>query len=528
MLPEKSAFEKLCIFIEDREDDNNFNYLDLKIYYIFNVYGQNIFKYFNEDLVDYLITNIWSGLFLRKDTNPHNKFSENKKIILKTMINLLHFREIGLINSLLQISYVKDNLPENLNFPCLIKMSSYDSIKEDLECSFIRLIAYSKIDNRKKFIRELNNYIGLISDVTPDIEQDVKSHIIEFYSNFLNTRSDFYFVYDKELQNYENIKKNQETFDFDLNLKLLAYYLLEDYLTQKCFLNLDLKFDFYYNSFNFIFPQIKNKLANRVDKKNQINFENQRNQKFLINFLNSCLQVDFDLSITFYLSIIDDIYCIQDFNKKMQSLFVEYLIAYIKKPKSGQFFNPLNYSEKNYQGNFNYYALLNAENTNEPSFSNNYLIEKIILSDPRLLTSICLLLEEECLNIKVNNKLSVYFGIKESLIKENLEDFKMDIKLSLNLFYLLHKIYSDMKDYHNSARISLLYIEALDDIIKNNTTLTLDEMIKIYNEKNISLQNLAFSLKKISNKKSSIYLLKLRSINSPNTGTNKYKYIKNF
>jgi len=517
MLPEKSAYEKLCIFIEDRDDDNNFNYLDLKIYYIFNIYGQNIFKYFNEDLVDYLITNIWSGLFLTKDTNPQNIFSDNKKIILKTIINLLHFREIGLINSLLHISYSKDNLPENLNFPCLIKLSSHDSIKEDLECSFIRLIAFSKIDNRKKFIKELNNYISLISDVTPDSELDVKSHFIEFYSNFLNTRSDFFLIYDKELNNSEYIKKKQDTLDFNLNFKLLTFYLLEDYLIRKSFLNLDLKFDFYYNSFNFIFPLIKNKQKPVIEQKIQIYFGDPRDQKFLINFLNSCLQVDFDLSITFYLSIIDDISCFPDFNKKMQTLFVEYLIAYIKKPKKGQFFNPLNYSEKNYEGNFNYCAILNAENTNEPSFSNNFLIEKIILSDPRLLTSICLLLEEECLNIKINHKLSVYFGIKESLIKKNLEDFKMDVKLSLNLFYLLHKIYSDMKDYHNSSRISLLYIEALDDIIKNNI-LTLDEMIKIYNEKNISLQNLAFTLKKIANKKSSIYLLKLRKINSPNNG----------
>ena len=72
-----------------------------------------------------------------------------------------------------------------------------------------------------------------------------------------------------------------------------------------------------------------------------------------------------------------------------------------------------------------------------------------------------------------------------------------------------------MKDFHNAARVSLLYCEALDDLIKGNV-LSLDEMIRIYTEKNITLQNLAFSLKRIENKKSAIYLLKTKKLNSPN------------
>jgi len=311
-----------------------------------------------------------------------------------------------------------------------------------------------------------------------------------------------------------------------LNFKLLAFYLLEEFLNRKNFLNGDLKFDFYYNSFNFIFPLIKNKngnsagslLANISSKNN--NFSNERNQKFLLDFLNSCLQVDFDLSLSFYLSVINEVYPLTDLNEKMLGLFVEYIIDFMKKPKNAQFFPRALIPNTNLNGKgaetLNHRSFLSLENNSEPNFSNNFLIEKIILSDPRLLISICKYLENECLNAKNNKKLSVYFGIKESLLKENLSNLKMHVKMSLNVFYLLHKIYSDMKDFQNVARISLLYNEALDELIKGNV-LGLEEMMIVYTEKNITLQNLTFALKKIDNKKSAIYLLKMKKLNSAKT-----------
>ncbi len=504
MLPEKSAFEKLCIYIEEREDDNNFNYLDLKIYDMFNKYGQNIFKFFNEDLADYLIVNIWSGLLLL-DEKKQMKV-ENKKIVLKTFINLLYFREIGLIVALLNLYYGREKYQEDKILSALLHPKAHDFIRDDLECCFIRLVSYSRLENKKKFIKELNYFIGIISNVNKEIEEDEKRSFIEFYSIFYNTQSDDYSNIFKKSQKHEDKKRSKP--ESELNFKLLTFYLLEDYLKKNSLLNGHLQFDFYYNTFNYVYPLIKNN--SRIDKL-RINFENLRNQRFLIDYLNSCLQVDFDLSLTFYLSIINEVSYIKDLNEKMISLFVEYIIEFMKKPKTSQFFNALKLHNKD-QGKSD----INIENKNEPNFSNNYLIEKIILSDSRLLTNICLYLENECYEIKSHRKLKDYFGIKESLIqKEPTNEYKLDLKMSLNIFYLLHKIYSDMKDYHNAARLSLLYVEALDEIIKENL-LSLEEMLRIYNEKNISLQNLIFSIKKIYNKNSSIYLLKLSKLNSTN------------
>lgn len=533
MLPEKSAFEKLCIFIEEREDDNNFNYLDLKIYDMFNKYGQTIFKFFNEDLVDYLITNIWSGLFLIENEGIKIKenFDANKKIIFKTFTNLLYFREIGLINSLLHLLYksklnsgIEDQLAALIN-----RNSGAISISEELECSFIRLVSYAKMDNRKKFIKQLNNFIGEISNVNVEAEAFVKNSFLEFYLIFSNSQSDYLLDFkNKNLNKITEAKSSSSDAaaeEANLNFKLLAFYLLEEYLSKSNLINGDLRFDFYYNSFNFIFPLIKNTsgkhAVGQIASLSNINFTYLRNQKFLLDFLNSCLKVDFDLSLTFYLSIINEVYAIKNLNDKMLCLFVEFIIDFMKKPKTAQFFprslipnTNLNLDEKAFEAP-NQRVILSLENNSEPNFSNNYLIEKIILSDPRLLVSICKYLENECIDAKNNKKLSVYFGIKESLLKENLTNLKMDVKMSLNIFYLLHKIYSDMKDFHNAARISLLYNEALDDLIKGNI-LSLDEMIRIYSEKNITLQNLAFSLKRIENKKSAFYLLKMKKLNSPN------------
>jgi len=553
MLPEKSAFEKLCIFIEEREDDNNFNYLDLKIYNMFNKHGQSIFKFFNEDLVDYLITNIWSGLFLIDNNEKNSALSENlifdannKKIILKTFTNLLYFREMGLINALLHLLY-----NSKLNFGSedqIALLTNPDStligINEDLECCFIRLAAYAKLDNRKKFIKQLNKFISVVSNVSNlglEVERKVRFSFIEFYAKFSNSQSDYAPFNNMIIDNINNIDKDnkksygiiQEPMDDDyqsnLNFKLLLFYFVEEFLSKRNLLNGDLKFDFYYNSFNFIFPLIKNTSGKKaslgeISNSNNINFTYARNQKFLLDFLNSCLQVDFDLSLTFYLSIINEVYALKDLNEKMLGVFVEYLIDFMKKPKNGQFFPRSRIYNSNINLNsdlnitseeLNQRVILNLENTSEPSFSNNFLIEKIILSDPRLLTSICRYLETKCLDAKNHKKLSVYFGIQESLLKENLSNLKMDMKMSLNYFYLLHKIYSDMKDFQNEAKVSLLYTEALDELIRGNV-LSLDEMIMIYREKNIMLQNLSFSLKRIQKKKSSIYLLKMKKLNSPN------------
>jgi hypothetical protein len=533
MLPEKSAFEKLCIFVEERQEDNNFNYLDLKIYDMFNKYGQSIFKFFNEDLVDYLIINLWSGLFLAPNNKPKRKenFEANKKIILKTFTNLLYFREIGLMNSLLYLLYDQSNKENQDQIALMLNPNLIaDSISEELESCFIRLVSYAKIDNRKKFIKQLNNFIGIISNIESEAEAKVKNSFMEFYANFLNSHGDYTLNLDMNL--VYSVPKNSRgeaaieySTSASLNFKLLAFYLLEEFLNRKNLLNGDLKFDFYYNSFNFIFPLIKNKkgksagsqLANISSNNN--NFSNERNQKFLLDFLNSCLQVDFDLSLSFYLSVINEVYPLTDLNEKMLGLFVEYIIDFMKKPKNAQFFPRAIILNANLDGKgaetLNHRAFLSLENNSEPNFSNNFLIEKIILSDPRLLISICKYLENECLNAKNNKKLSVYFGIKESLLKENLSNLKMHVKMSLNVFYLLHKIYSDMKDFHNVARISLLYNEALDELIKGNV-LGLEEMMIVYTEKNITLQNLTFALKKID-KKSAIYLLKMKKLNSANT-----------
>ena len=534
MLPEKSAYEKLCIFVEERQEDNNFNYLDLKIYDMFNKYGQSIFKFFNEDLADYLIINLWSGLFLAPNNKPESKenFETNKKIILKTFTNLLYFREIGLMNSLLYLLYDKSNKENQDQIALMLNPNLIaDSISEELESCFIRLVSYAKIDNRKKFIKQLNNFIGIISNIDSDAEAKVKNSFMEFYANFLNSYGDYTLNLDMSL--VYSVPKNsrgeaaiESSSSASLNFKLLAFYLLEEFLNRKNFLNGDLKFDFYYNSFNFIFPLIKNKngnsagslLANISSKNN--NFSNERNQKFLLDFLNSCLQVDFDLSLSFYLSVINEVYPLTDLNEKMLGLFVEYIIDFMKKPKNAQFFPRALIPNTNLNGKgaetLNHRSFLSLENNSEPNFSNNFLIEKIILSDPRLLISICKYLENECLNAKNNKKLSVYFGIKESLLKENLSNLKMHVKMSLNVFYLLHKIYSDMKDFQNVARISLLYNEALDELIKGNV-LGLEEMMIVYTEKNITLQNLTFALKKIDNKKSAIYLLKMKKLNSAKT-----------
>lgn len=530
MLPEKSAYEKLCIFIEEREDDNNFSYLDLKIYDMFNKYSQSIFKFFNEDLADYLITNIWSGLFLVKKSQ---NFEANKIIIFKTFTNLLYFREVGLINSVLHLLYDKAHFDKiDQNSILFDADDSADQTSELIESCFIRLVAYSRLDNRKRFIKQLNCFINIISNVDLENEAKVKFNFVNFYAGFLNSQSDYISDSNKNLVNPINKGVSAQSVlepscVQSLNFKLLAFYLLEEFLNKKYLLNGELKFDFYYNSFNFIFPLIKSKSAvaqianlnslNNNNNNNNFNnnFSNIRNQKFLLDFLNSCLQVDFDLSLTFYLSIINEVYSMKDLNDKMLGLFVEYIIDYMKKPKNAQFF-PRNLIPNANVNSSNQPAVLNLENNLEPNFSNNFLIEKIILSDSRLLVSICKYLENQCLEAKSNKKLCFYFGIKESLLKENLSNMNMDMKMSLNVFYLLHKIYSDMKDFHNAARISLLYSEALDDLIKGNV-LSLDEMVKVFTEKNITLQNLAYSLKRIENKQSAIYLLKMKKLNSPNT-----------
>lgn len=554
MLPEKSAFEKLCIFIEEREDDNNFNYLDLKIYNMFNKHGQSIFKFFNEDLVDYLITNIWSGLFIFTDKSQliiKNKSEDlsfnvnNKNIIFKTFTNLLYFREIGLINSLLHLLYdnnskLTTSASEDQIASLINPDSAIEAVSEQLESCFIRLAAYAKLDNRKKFIKALNSFISVVCTVSAEAQGKVKALFTEFYANFSNSQSDYASLIKPENLNVNKInnevgffvnKKNEggeaPLDQSALNFKLFVFYLLEEFLSKRSLLNADLMFDFYYNSFNFVFPLIKNtgaaiglgQISNLSSVNVNFNFACLRNQKFLLNFLNSCLQVDFDLSLTFYLSVINEVYNLKDLNEKMLEIFVAYIIDFMKKPKTAQFFprSLIDNSHKNLNLEaHNQRVLLSLENNSlEPNFSNNFLIAKIILSDPRLLVSICRYLENECLEAKNNKKLSAYLGIKESLLKENLSNLKMDVKMSINVFYLLHKIYSDMKDFHNAARISLLYNQALDDLIKCNV-LSLDEMIRVYTEKNVTLQNLAFGLKRIENKKSAIYLLKMKKLNSAN------------
>ena len=468
MIPEKSAHEKLCIFIIEKEDDNNFNYLDLKLYDILNEYGSNILKIFNEDLVDYLIINIWSGFFLGSRKFSQNNFLEkiNKKIIYKTFNSLIYFKENGLVNLLLKLYLPEKNL---------------------LESIFIKIISYARLENRQKFKEELNNYFTLLSNINIEYEKQTKKIFVEFYEIFTDSKSEI---------------------SHDIpNLVLFGFYLLEDYLNKCCFLLGDLKQDFYYNIFIFIYPIIKESTGLSSEK----NFYKMKIQKFIIDFLNTCLIIDFDLALSFYLCIIDEIHANSELNNHLINLFIEYIFDFLKKPKT--------------KNNYSNLALDSIKSrVNDSNFSNNLLINKLILSDTRLLKSICNVLEKDCLEIKNNKKLNSYFSIQENILQETLGDYKLNFKMSLNIFYLLHKIYSDLHDFHNVARISLIYTESIDELIKNNV-LTLEEMFRLYTEKNISLQNLIFALNNISSKNSSIYLLRNKILQSGNEGNYLFFYL---
>lgn len=493
MIPEKSAFKKLCIFIEEKENDNNFNYLDLKIYEIFNAFGTKIFKFFDEDIVDFIIINIWSGLFFHdfKYQNDQNGEEQEflKTLILETIKSLISFKEMGLVNLLLKLYYSQEN-SDSLTLYGIDKRQGSD---RNLESTFIRIISYAKLESRRKFIQELNFYLEYLHNIMDENFEQEKKKFRQFYKIYTGC----------EVQKEDDSKKKNDKLSFQLE----AFYLLEEYLNKSFLLQSCLRKDFYYNAFNFIFPLIK--VDSSVIGMSPDYFSNQ-NKKFIIDFLYSCMQIDFDLGLSFYLTIINDVYEISDLNAKLVDIFIEYIFEFLKKQKFSNI-NTIMNIENNMQ------IMNDLTPKNEENFSNNVLIKKLILSDSRLINAICDVLEDECLEIKTHNKLNFYFTIKENLLQESISNNRLDIKMSLNVFYLLHKIYTDMQDNYNSARISFLYLEAIDELIKTHS-LTIDEMLKMYLERAITVQNLLISFKKLERKKSAFYLLKLKKIQAPNSG----------
>jgi len=435
---EKGYSHNNTIPYQTNSNDFEVNFVQLTIYENLYKFGQNIFRDVENKYVDYIIRNIWTNYisFNSRDENVRRRLNFEKRNNYYIFERLFLMKEYKLISLLLKLQ--NDSRLKNI---------------------FFGIICQGYIGDMTRMKDYLNKYFSILIDISNASVPNEFFELEEFYSNFSKNLAN------KDIRSISANEINK----FRNNYVIAGFYYVEEQM--KHILSDEMKYEFYFHCYSFIYPTVSG-LGSSITSE-----ESNKIQEFLINMLKSCIDIDIDLALSCYSTIIKNFKSLNS-NSDIIGIFVNYLV---KSPDNISF------------------------------------CKKLITQESEFINNICQNLEMRCEKLKDNTKILylLKFDLRletESVVlqiaageRENINSsysmnsqYVLDLERNVNYFSILFSIYSLMKDYEKAAKIYYSYSEAISDVIKMNA-FNLTDLKKVYLELNTVIFNITNCLNQLSN-----------------------------